>query len=103
MTKLKSYITGESIIKKMPLTLIKTNLKLNNQQKTLMAQHASYVRWVDRYSLTLWQKAHKDSYKPNTSKLREVFTNLQLKTLHPGVSMSSRVYQYALINLGATY
>ncbi|WAN69923.1 helix-turn-helix domain-containing protein [Moorena producens JHB] len=25
---------------------LKTTLKLNNQQKTLMAQHAGYCRWA---------------------------------------------------------
>ncbi|GGA49675.1 hypothetical protein CYANOKiyG1_68900 [Okeania sp. KiyG1] len=89
---------------------IRTKLKLNNQQKTLLAQHAGYSRWVYNWGLSLWNAAYQDGYKPNIScgmlrkrKLREVFTN-HTKPLYPWMkNLSSKVYQYALINLGEAF
>ncbi len=89
---------------------IKTKLKLNNKQKTLFAQHAGYSRWVYNWGLSLWNQAYVDGYKPNVSfgmlrkrKLREVFTN-HTKPLYPWMkNLSSRVYQYAFINLGEAF
>ncbi len=64
-----------------------------------MAQHAGYSRWCQNWGLNLWIRAYKDGYKPNTRKLREVFTN-HTKPLYPWMkSLSSKVYQYAFINL----
>ncbi|NEP85655.1 MAG: IS200/IS605 family element transposase accessory protein TnpB [Okeania sp. SIO2C2] len=74
---------------------IRTKLKLNNKQKTMMAQHAGYSRWCYNWGLSLWNAAYKDGYKPNARKLREVFTN-HTKPLYPWMkNLSSRVYQYA--------
>ncbi|WP_237395781.1 transposase [Okeania sp. KiyG1] len=82
---------------------IRTKLKLNNKQKTLMAQHAGYSRWVYNWGLSLWNAAYRDGYQPNARKLREVFTN-HTKPLYPWMkSLSSKVYQYALINLGEAF
>ena len=51
----------------------------------------------------LWNAAYKDGYKPNARKLREVFTN-HTKPLIPWMkNLSSRVYQYAFINLGDAF
>ncbi|NEP85957.1 MAG: transposase [Okeania sp. SIO2C2] len=58
----------------------------------------------------LWNAAYKAGYKPNTRKLREVFTN-HTKALYPWMkNLSSRVYQYAFpsecfanINLGEAF
>ncbi|WP_202224720.1 RNA-guided endonuclease TnpB family protein [Okeania sp. KiyG1] len=82
---------------------IRTKLKLNNKQKTLMAQHAGYSRWCYNWGLSLWNQAYTDGYKPNTRKLREVFTN-HTKPLYPWMkNLSSKVYQYAFINLGEAF
>lgn len=54
---------------------IRSKLKLNNQQKTLMAQHASYNRWSYNWGLNLWNVADKDGYQPLAIKLREVLTS----------------------------
>ncbi|MGD1716023.1 RNA-guided endonuclease InsQ/TnpB family protein [Dapis sp. BLCC M172] len=82
---------------------IRTKLKLNNKQKTLMAQHAGYSRWCYNWGLSLWNAAYIDGYKPNVRKLREVFTN-HTKPLYPWMkNLSSRVYQYAFINLGEAF
>ncbi|NEP89506.1 MAG: IS200/IS605 family element transposase accessory protein TnpB [Okeania sp. SIO2C2] len=87
----------------MSMKSIRTKLKLNNKQKTLMAQHAGYSRWVYNWGLSLWNAAYRDSYQPNARKLREVFTN-HTKPLYPWMkSLSSKVYQYALINLGEAF
>ncbi|NEQ39351.1 MAG: IS200/IS605 family element transposase accessory protein TnpB [Okeania sp. SIO3I5] len=82
---------------------IRTKLKLNNKQKTLMAQHAGYSRWCYNWGLSLWNAAYRGGYKPNARKLREVFTN-HTKPMHPWMkNLSSRVYQYAFINLGEAF
>ena len=82
---------------------IRTKLKLNNKQKTLMAQHAGFSRWVYNWGLSLWNAAYRDGYQPNARKLREVFTN-HTKLLYPWMkNLSSRVYQYAFINLGEAF
>ncbi|MEM1171673.1 MAG: RNA-guided endonuclease TnpB family protein [Cyanobacteria bacterium P01_H01_bin.35] len=82
---------------------IRTKLKLNNKQKTLMAQHAGYSRWCYNWGLSLWNAAYSAGYKPNIRKLRKVFTN-HTKPLYPWMkSLSSRVYQYAFINLGEAF
>ncbi|NEQ36398.1 MAG: IS200/IS605 family element transposase accessory protein TnpB [Okeania sp. SIO3I5] len=82
---------------------IRTKLKLNNQQKTLMAQHAGYSRWCYNWGLSLWNAAYRNGYKPNARKLREVFTN-HTKPLYPWMkNLSSKVYQYAFINLGEAF
>ena len=68
-----------------------------------MAQHAGYSRWCYNWGLTLWNQAYKNGYKPNARKLREVFTN-HTKPMHPWMkNLSSRVYQYAFINLGEAF
>jgi transposase len=39
---------------------IRTKLKLNNTQATLMAKHAGYSRWVYNWGLRLWSEGYKD-------------------------------------------
>ncbi len=68
-----------------------------------MAQHAGYSRWCYNWGLSLWNAAYQDGYKPNARKLREVFTN-HTKPLYPWMKrLSSKVYQYAFINLGEAF
>ncbi|WP_240039056.1 helix-turn-helix domain-containing protein, partial [Okeania hirsuta] len=68
-----------------------------------MAQHAGYSRWCYNWGLSLWNAAYTDGYKPNARKLREVFTN-HTKPLYPWMkNLSSKVYQYAFINLGEAF
>ncbi|MGD1807189.1 RNA-guided endonuclease InsQ/TnpB family protein [Dapis sp. BLCC M126] len=82
---------------------IKTKLKLNNKQETLLAQHVGYSRWVYNWGLSLWNAAYQDGYKPSARRLREVFTN-HTKPLYPWMkNLSSKVYQYAFINLGEAF
>ncbi len=68
-----------------------------------MAQHVGYSRWCYNWGLSLWNAAYKDGFKPNARKLREVFTN-HTKPLYPWMkNLSSKVYQYAFINLGEAF
>ena len=80
-----------------------TKLKLSNKQKSLMDQHAGYGRWCDNWGLSFWNAAYRDGCKPNTRKLKEVFTN-NTKPLYLWMkNLSYRVYQYAFINLGEAF
>ncbi len=77
----------------------RTKLYLNNQQKTLMAKHAGFARWVYNWGLRLWKESVKVGLKPNATILKKLFTN-HVKPNFPWMKeVSSRVYQYAFINL----
>ena len=97
----------------------KTKLKLNNQQKTLMRhtrafpcayrrrgvarQCAGYNRWLWNWGLDLKQKAYSEGIKLNKSQLRKFYTN-HVKPLYPWQSsLSSKIYQYAFIDLDEAY
>lgn len=81
----------------------RTKLNVNNKQKTLLARHAGYARWVFNWALALWNEAYKDGLKPNANKLKKLFTNY-VKPSHEWMKqLSSKVYQYAFINLGEAY
>lgn len=81
----------------------KTKLKLNNEQKTLMAKHAGYCRWVFNWGLRLWSEAYKEGLKVRVGILKKLFTN-HVKSQYPWMSeLSSKVYQYAFINLGDAF
>ncbi len=80
-----------------------TKLKLNNRQKTLMAKHAGFSRWVYNWGNAMWRDAYNQGFKPNTKTLKRLFTN-HVKPEYPWMSeLSSKVYQYAFINLGEAY
>lgn len=81
----------------------RTKLKLNNEQKTLLAQHAGYARWVYNWGLALWSEAYKQGLKPSVSNLRKLFTNHVKPTLPWMSELSSKAYQYAFINLGEAF
>ncbi|WP_293116277.1 helix-turn-helix domain-containing protein [Moorena sp. SIO4G3] len=63
----------------------KTKLKLNNKQKTLMAQHAGYSRWIWNWALRMWNEAYKEELKLSTNKLKKFYTN-HVKPDYPGAS-----------------
>lgn len=80
-----------------------TKLKLNNRQKTLMATHAGFSRWVYNWGLAMWTDAYNQGLKPNTKTLKRLFTN-HVKPDYPWMKeLSSKVYQYAFINLGEAF
>ncbi|HEY9872231.1 MAG TPA: RNA-guided endonuclease TnpB family protein [Candidatus Obscuribacterales bacterium] len=78
---------------------IRTKLDLNNQQKTLMAKHAGFARWVYNWALRLWKDGYKQGLKPNAATLKKLFTN-HVKPKFPWMKeVSSKVYQYTFMNL----
>lgn len=82
---------------------IKTKLKLNNCQTTLMAKHAGFARWVYNWGLRLWSEGYKEGVKPSANTLKKLFTN-HVKAQFSWMSeLSSRVYQYAFISLGDAF
>ncbi|MGB3206280.1 MAG: RNA-guided endonuclease TnpB family protein [Crinalium sp.] len=77
----------------------RTKLDLNNEEKTLMAKHAGFARWVYNWGLRLWKDGYKEGLKPNATILKKLFTN-HVKPNYPWMKeLSSRVYQYAFLNL----
>jgi len=80
---------------------IKRELKLNNQERTLMAKHAGFERVVYNYGLSLYSQLDHKEYKGGSSKkisaIKKVLTNYTKKQpefawMH---ELSSRVYQNA--------
>ena len=81
----------------------KTKLKLNDKQKTLMAQHAGYSRWIWNWGLNLWNQADEAGLKPSVNKLKKFYTH-HVKPLYPWMkTLSSRVYQFAFMHLGEAF
>lgn len=84
---------------------IKVELKLNNKEKTLMAKHCDYSRFVYNYALAIYNSLDYREFKGGSSKkldaIKKVFTNYtKQQPEHQWMSeLSSRVYQYAFINL----
>ncbi|HAJ58207.1 MAG TPA: transposase [Cyanobacteria bacterium UBA8543] len=84
---------------------IKRELKLNNKQRTLMAQHAGYSRVVYNYGLSLYSQIDHNEFKGGVSKkigaIKKVLTNCTSK--QPEFAwmkkLSSKVYQSALQDL----
>lgn len=60
---------------------IKLQLKLNNQERTLMAQHAGFSRFVYNYGLTLYKQVMdiKGGATKKIGAIRKVLTNLTKK------------------------
>lgn len=76
-----------------------TKLKLNNQQRTAMAQHAGYRRWLWNRALLWWSIAYKEGLKPTANKLKKFYPN-HVKPSYPWQSqLSSKVYQYCFQDL----
>ncbi len=81
----------------------RTKLKLNNQQKTIMARHAGYSRWVFNWGLKAWSITYEAGLKPTANKLKKFYTNY-VKPDYPWQSqLSSRVYQYAFVDLDKAF
>jgi putative transposase len=84
---------------------IKRELKLNNKQRTLMAQHAGYSRLVYNYGLSLYSQLDHNEFKGGVTKkigaIKKVLTNYTSK--QPEFTwmkkLSSKVYQSALKDL----
>lgn len=88
---------------------IKVELKLNNKERTLMAQHAGFARLVYNYGLYLYESIDHKQYKGGVDKklgiIKKILTNYTKKQSENAWmnQMSSRVYQHALMNLATAY
>ena len=82
---------------------VKTKLKLNNCQSTLMAKHAGFARWVYNWGLRLWSEGYQEGLKPSANTLKKLFTNYVKPQFLWMSTLSSRVYQYAFISLGDAF
>jgi putative transposase len=82
---------------------IKLELKLNNAERTLMAKHAGFSRFVYNYGLALYKQVMdiKGGLTKKISAIRKVLTNLtkRRKEFAWMNQLSSRVYQNAFIAL----
>ncbi|NEP24388.1 MAG: IS200/IS605 family element transposase accessory protein TnpB [Moorea sp. SIO1F2] len=85
------------------LRAFKTKLKLNNKQKTLMAQHAGYSRWIWNWALGMWNEAYKEGLKLSTNKLKKFYTNHVKPNYSWQYTLSSRVYQFAFRHLSEAF
>ncbi|MBR8827914.1 MAG: helix-turn-helix domain-containing protein, partial [Gomphosphaeria aponina SAG 52.96 = DSM 107014] len=80
---------------------IKIELKINNKERTKLAQHAGYSRFVYNYALGLYNQIDHKEYKFSTSKkldtIKKLFTNYTKKEKEYQWcnKLSSRVYQNA--------
>lgn len=89
------------------LLSIKTQLKLNNEQRVLMSKHAGIARFTYNWGLATWQALYKDGYKPNHRLLRSFF-NSDVKT-NPDLSwlkeksICQKVTEFAFEQLGTSY
>ena len=88
---------------------LKRELKLNNKEKTLMAQHPGFSRFVYNYGLALMRMIDHQEIKGSSSKkidtIKKLFTNYTKK--QPEFAwcnnLSSRVYQNAFRDLKTAY
>lgn len=88
---------------------LKLKLKLNNKEKTLMAQHAGFSRFVYNYGLALMRMINHQEIKGSSSykidTIKKLFTNYTKK--EPEFAwcnnLSSRVYQNAFRDLKNAY
>ncbi|MBR8826565.1 MAG: transposase [Gomphosphaeria aponina SAG 52.96 = DSM 107014] len=84
---------------------IKLELKLNNKERTKLAQHAGYSRFVYNYALGLYNQLDHQEFKQSASKkldtIKKLFTNYRKKEKESQWcnKLSSRVYQNAFIAL----
>ncbi len=77
----------------------RTKLKLNNRQRTIMAKHAGYSRWVFNWGLKAWSITYQEGLKPTANKLKKFYTNYVKPHYSWQSQLSSRVYQYAFVDL----
>jgi len=89
------------------LLAIKTQLKLNNDQRVLMAKHAGIARFTFNWGLATWNALYKDGFKPNEITLRTFFNN-EVKT-NPDLpwlkekGISQKVTEFAFRQLGDSF
>ncbi len=64
-----------------------------------MAKHAGYSRWVFNWGLKAWSMTYQEGLKPTANKLKKFYTNYVKPHYIWQSQLSSRVYQYAFMDL----
>jgi putative transposase len=87
------------------LLSIKTKLKLNDAQKTIMSKHAGIARFTYNWGLAIWKSLYQDGYKPNKYLLKKFFNN-EVKTALVWIKekgICQKITQYAFDQLGNAF
>ncbi|WP_293226239.1 helix-turn-helix domain-containing protein [Microcoleus sp. PH2017_16_JOR_D_A] len=87
------------------LLSIKTKLKLNKIQATVMSKHAGIARFTYNWGLATWSNLYKDGLKPNKYLLKKFFNN-HVKpefTWIKEAGICQKITQYAFDNLGDAF
>ena len=87
------------------LLSIKTKLKLNKSQATMMSKHAGIARFTYNWGLATWNSLYKDGLKPNKYLLKKFFNN-DVKpefTWIKETGICQKITQYAFDNLGDSF
>ncbi|XZN91057.1 MAG: RNA-guided endonuclease InsQ/TnpB family protein [Microcoleus sp.] len=87
------------------LLSIKTKLKLNKSQATIMSKHAGIARFTYNWGLATWSNLYKDGVAPNKYLLKKFFNN-HVKpefTWIKETGICQKITQYAFDNLGDSF
>ena len=87
------------------LLSIKTKLKLNKSQATVMSKHAGIARFTYNWGLATWSYLYKDGVAPNKYLLKKFFNN-HVKpefTWIKETRICQKITQYAFDNLGDSF
>lgn len=87
------------------LLSIKTKLKLNKSQATVMSKHAGIARLTYNWGLATWSNLYQDGLKPNKYLLKKFFNN-HVKpefTWIKEAGICQKITQYAFDNLGDSF
>ncbi|TAG19809.1 MAG: transposase [Oscillatoriales cyanobacterium] len=87
------------------LLSIKTKLKLNKSQATVMSKHAGIARFTYNWGLATWSHLDQDGLKPNKYLLKKFFNN-HVKpefTWIKETGICQKITQYAFDNLGDSF
>jgi putative transposase len=87
------------------LLSIKTKLKLNKSQTTVMSKHAGIARFTYNWGLATWIDLYKDGLKPNKYLLKKFFNNYVKPefTWIKETGICQKITQYAFDNLGDSF
>ncbi|MCV3216703.1 transposase [Plectonema radiosum NIES-515] len=87
------------------LLSIKTKLKLNSNQETIMSKHAGIARFTYNWGLATWNNLFKDGLKPNKYILKKFFNNYVKPefTWIKEKGICQKITQYAFDHLGDAF
>jgi Transposase and inactivated derivatives len=86
------------------LLSIKTKLKLNKNQATIMSKHAGIARFTYNWVLATWSELYKDGLKPNKYLLKKFFNHVKPEfTWIKETGICQKITQYAFDNLGESF